>query len=82
MGFTEEQLLGFGSELGLTETEFTTFTQCVTDGTYLAWAANTNQEFLAGQIGGTPSGYLNGEAVETKILADRIGLAELVASKS
>ena len=82
MGFTEEQLLGFGSELGLTETEFTTFTQCVTDGTYRAWAANTNQEFLAGQIGGTPSGFLNGEPVETKVLADRIGLAELVASKS
>lgn len=82
MGFTEEQLLGFGSELGFTEAEFTTFTQCVTDGTYLAWAANTNQEFLAGQIGGTPAGFLDGEPVETAILADRIGLAELVASKS
>jgi protein-disulfide isomerase len=82
MGFTEEQLLGFGTESGLTEAEFATFTQCVIDGTYLAWAANTNQEFLAGQIGGTPAGFLNGEPVETAILADPVALAELVVSKS
>jgi protein-disulfide isomerase len=82
IGYTEEQLLSFGSQSGITDTDLTTFTQCVTDGTYLAWAANTNQEFLSSQIGGTPSGFLNGEPVETATLADSIALAELVASKS
>jgi protein-disulfide isomerase len=82
LGYTEEQLLSFGSESGITDTDFTTFSQCVTDGNYLAWAANTNQEFLTSQIGGTPSGFLNGEPVETATLADPIALAELVASKS
>jgi protein-disulfide isomerase len=82
IGYTEEQLLSFGSQSGITDTDFTTFSQCVTDGTYLAWAANTNQEFLTSQIGGTPSGFLNGEPVETAVLADPVALAELVASKS
>lgn len=82
VGYTEEQLLSFGSQSGLTDTELTSFSQCVTDGTYLAWAANSNQEFATAQIGGTPSGFLNGEPVETAILADPIALAELVASKS
>jgi len=59
-----------------------TFSQCVADGKYLAWAANTNQEFSTSQIGGTPSGFLNGEPIATEILADQIALADLVASKS
>jgi protein-disulfide isomerase len=82
VGYTEEQLLSFGSESGIAGADLTTFSQCVTDGTYLAWAANTNQEFATSQIGGTPSGFLNGEPVETATLADPIALAELVASKS
>ena len=82
MGFPEDRLLAFGSDSGITDAAFTTFSQCVTDGTYLAWAANTNQEFSAGEIGGTPAGFLNGEPVETAVLADPIALAELIASKS
>jgi len=82
VGYTEEQLLSFGSESGITGADLTTFSQCVTEGTYLAWAANTNQEFATLEIGGTPSGFLNGEPVETATLADPIALAELVASKS
>lgn len=82
VGYTEEQLLSFGSDSGIAGADLTTFSQCVTDGTYLAWAANTNQEFGTSQIGGTPSGFLDGEPVETATLADPIALAELVASKS
>ena len=82
VGYTNEQLLAFGSQSGITDAALTTFSQCLTDGTYLAWAANTNQEFATSQIGGTPSGFLNGEPVETAILADPIALAELVTSKS
>lgn len=82
VGYTEEQLLSFGTQSGITDQEFTTFSQCVNDGNYLAWAANTNQEFATLQIGGTPSGFLDGEPVETATLANPIALADLVASKS
>jgi protein-disulfide isomerase len=82
VGYPEEQLLALGSEVGIAEADLPAFSQCVADGTYLAWAANTNQEFITSQIGGTPSGFLNGEPVGTEILADPIALADLVASKS
>jgi protein-disulfide isomerase len=82
MGFPEDRLLAFGADSGITDAAFTTFSQCVTDGTYLSWAANTNQEFSAGEIGGTPAGFLNGEPVENAVLADPIALAELISSKS
>lgn len=81
-GYTQEQLLAFGSDSGITEADLPAFTQCVTDGTYMAWAANTNQEFVTSQIRGTPSGFLNGEPVATEILADPIALTDLIASKS
>jgi protein-disulfide isomerase len=81
-GYTDEQLLSFATDSGITDADLPTFSQCLTEGKYLPWAANTNQEFLTGQIGGTPSGFLNGEPVETAILADPIALADLVASKS
>jgi protein-disulfide isomerase len=82
VGFTDEQFVSFASESDLGEADLATFSQCVTDGTYLAWAANSNQEFSTSQIGGTPSGFLNGEAVGTEVLADPVALADLVASKS
>jgi len=82
VGFTDEELVSFASGLDLSDGDLATFSQCVTDGTYLAWAANSNQEFSTSQIGGTPSGFLNGEAVGTEVLADQVALADLVASKS
>jgi protein-disulfide isomerase len=82
VGFTDEALVSFASGLDLSDDDLETFSQCVTDGTYLAWAANSNQEFSTSQIGGTPSGFLNGEGVGTEVLADQVALADLVASKS
>ena len=82
VGYTDEQFNTFASSSGIAGAELETFSQCVADGKYLAWAANTNQEFATSQIGGTPSGFLNGEPIATEILADQIALADLVASKS
>ncbi len=82
VGYTDEQLLSFAAQSGVADADLPAFSQCLTDGTYLAWAANTNQEFATSQIGGTPSGFLNGEPVGTEVLADPIALADLVASKS
>lgn len=80
-GWTNEVLIGFGSSAGLAGAELESFSQCVNDGTYLAWAANSTDQFYTNQISGTPSGFLDGEPVGTEILADQTKLAELVASK-
>ena len=82
VGYTDEDFVSFASESDFGDADLATFSQCVTDGTYLAWAANSNQEFSTSQIGGTPSGFLDGEAVGTEVLADPVALADLIASKS
>ncbi|MCF8529704.1 MAG: DsbA family protein [Candidatus Nanopelagicales bacterium] len=81
MGWTDDELIAFGSTSGLDGSELETFTQCVNDGTYLAWAANATEQFYLNQIPGTPSGFLNGEVLGTEILADQIKLTEAVESK-
>ncbi len=80
-GWSNEELIGFGTNSGLTETSLESFTQCVSDGKYLPWAANTTEQFYINQIPGTPSGVLNGEVVGSEILADQVQLTELIESK-
>lgn len=77
-GFTDEQLIAFAGEAGITGAELDTFTQCVTDGTYLGWAANSGAAFQEDGIAGTPYGILNGVEVPTEILADQKSLEALV----
>jgi len=79
-GFTDEQLLGFGSQIGLSGTELETYQQCVTDGTYLAWASNSGATFQEEGHPGTPFALLNGQEVPTETLVDQAALQELVAS--
>lgn len=80
-GWSNDELIGFGSKAGLTGPELETFTQCVNDGTYLTWAANSTNEFYTNQIPGTPAGFLDGETIDTAILADQASLVEYLASK-
>ena len=80
-GYSDEQLLAFGTQSGITGDALQTFNQCLTDGTYRAWAANSTEQFYNNQIPGTPSGFLNGEIVGLEILADPQGLVDFVASK-
>jgi protein-disulfide isomerase len=78
LGYTQDQLIGFGEEAGIAGADLETFTQCVQDGTYRAWAANSNQEFQSAGIQGTPYGLLNGVVVENATLADRAALEAAV----
>ncbi len=77
-GFTDEQLISFGSEAGLTGAELDTFTQCVTDGTYLGFATNTGATFHENGHPGTPYALLNGIEMPTEILVDPEALETLV----
>ena len=80
-GWADQELIDLGSNAGIAGTDLESFTQCVNDGKYLAWAANSTEQFYINQIPGTPSGFLNGEDVGTEILADQVRLTELVESK-
>lgn len=77
-GWTDEQLTGFGAEAGLSGAALDEFTQCVADGTYLGWAANSGAAFQEDGIAGTPYAILNGVEVPTEILADQASLEALV----
>jgi protein-disulfide isomerase len=80
-GWSDDDLIAFGANAGLSETALVSFTQCVNDGKYLPWAANSTEQFSINQIPGTPSGNLNGEVVGNDILADQVKLTELIGSK-
>lgn len=70
VGWSDEELVEIGSSVGITGADFDTFSQCVTDRTYAPWAANSTQKFYESNIQGTPSVFLNGQAVATEIVAD------------
>ncbi|MBI1352410.1 MAG: thioredoxin domain-containing protein [Actinomycetales bacterium] len=77
-GYTEEQLIAFGSDIGLTGGELDTYTQCVKDGTYLGWASNSGAAFQEAGHPGTPFALLNGVEVPTQTLVDQAALEALV----
>lgn len=77
-GWTVDQLLAFGADAGIEGPALDTFTQCVNDGTYLGWAVNSNAEFTAAGIGGTPTGVLNGEQISGAVLANSTDLQRAI----
>jgi protein-disulfide isomerase len=78
-GFSEQLLVDLGSQVGIAGDDLPTFTTCVQDGTYLAWAANSNEKFQESGANGTPTGYLNGVELNSAQLADVEGLKKLIA---
>jgi len=75
-GWTDEQLLQYGSEVGIAGDSLTTFTQCVTDRTYAPWAANSTQVFYEQGIQGTPFVRLQGNEVPSQLVADPEAFAQ------
>lgn len=78
-GWTDDELIGFADQAGITGAAKDTFTACVTKGTYKVWSANSYQAFLSSGVQGTPSATLDGEQVAAEILADPAKLEETVA---
>lgn len=60
-GYTDQQLLAFGEQAGITGDDKATFDKCVTDRTYITWAVNGTEAMKAAGVPGTPGLYLNGE---------------------
>lgn len=63
-GFTNEQLVQFGKDVGISGPELDVFTKCVNDGKYLGWAAKSQQQFVAEGVRGTPAVYVNGTLLD------------------
>jgi hypothetical protein len=77
-GWPKEDFIAIGEEIGTTGEAFDTFEQCVNDGTYRPWAANSTQEFYDSGVGGTPFGTIDGQEVGNTTLADQAALLAAV----
>ncbi len=60
-GWTDQQLLSFGEQAGITGDAKSTFDKCVTDRTYITWAVNGTEAMKQAGVPGTPGIYVNGE---------------------
>jgi protein-disulfide isomerase len=78
VGYSDQQLIDLGTTVGIAGDDLATYTKCVQDGSYLAWSANSNQEFTSGGVGGTPTAYLNGVELNGSDLADIEGLTQKI----
>lgn len=78
-GYSEETLLKVGKDVGITGDAYTTFEKCVKDGTYLKWAANSQQKFVDAAVPGTPAGFLNGKELPASDIADQAKFDKAIA---
>jgi protein-disulfide isomerase len=77
-GWPNEDFIAIGEQIGISGSDLDTFEQCVDDGIYRPWAANSTQEFYDANVGGTPFGTINGQEVPNATLADRAALLAAV----
>lgn len=78
-GYSDEDLVRFASEAGITGAALDTFTTCYNDRTYLPWAANSSAVFYVSGVRGTPFALLDGVEVPNETLASKDALDKLVA---
>jgi len=79
-GWPNEDFIAIGEQIGISGADLDTFEQCVNDGTYRPWAANSTQEFYDSGVGGTPFGTIDGQEVPNATLADRAALLAAVTA--
>ncbi len=77
-GWTDAQLVEFGSTAGIAEQDQPTFEQCFVDRDYLPWATNSTEQFYANGISGTPTVLIGGEVVDTADVLDPAKLQQLL----
>lgn len=77
-GWTNQQLLDFGKQVGITGDAYTTFEKCFNDQTYGQWVTNNVVTFNNDQIPGTPTLFLNGKEVPSSAINDMTALEKLI----
>jgi protein-disulfide isomerase len=73
-GWTDQQLLDFGKQAGITGDAYTKFADCYNNKRYDQWVTNSATTFQDDAIPGTPTAFLNGTEVPAATLKN---LAEL-----
>lgn len=77
-GWTEDQLVGFASAVGIEGDALDTFTSCLADRKYVPWAGNSTGEFIDNGIGGTPTVVLDGRPIPAKDVLDPEAFQKLI----
>lgn len=78
-GYTNEQLLAFAGDAGITGANLDTFTSCMNSGTFQPWAQNSYKVFVDSNIPGTPMAKLNGTELDVATVADQAKLTQAIA---
>ena len=78
-GWSNEQLLAFGKDVGITGEAYTTFEKCYNDSKYGQWVTNNAVTFTNDAVPGTPTAYLNGTEVPAQTLNDPAALEKLIS---
>lgn len=63
VGWTDDQLMQFGKDVGITGDAYTTFAKCYSDKTYTQWTTNSYLTFVNDAVAGTPTLVLNGKEI-------------------
>lgn len=63
---TDEQLIEYGKQAGISGAEFDSFKSCVEKSTYLGWSANSTSVFDQDAVPGTPAVFVNGKELSMK----------------
>jgi protein-disulfide isomerase len=78
-GWTDQQLLDFGKQVGITDDAYSKFQACITAKTYTQWTTNSHLTFVNDAVPGTPTAYLNGKEVPNILTLTPSGLEDLIA---
>jgi protein-disulfide isomerase len=76
-GWTQDQLMQVGEQVGITGESLDAFRACVQAGTYKPWALNNTALFYSSGVQGTPTGVINEEdIIPVDVLANPEALAK------
>ncbi len=79
-GWPNEDFIAIGEQIGMSGEQLDEFAQCVNDGTYRVWAANSTQAFYDETIPGTPFGRIDGVEIDNATMADNAALLAAITA--
>ena len=83
-GFTNDEIIGFAENSGITGDALVTFTDCLKSKKYAGWVANSYRAFDSEGFSSTPTGVLDGTQLAGELLFDPAQLTAAIeaATKS
>lgn len=80
LGFSDQVLIGLAEEAGITGDALAEFTDCYESERYQRWVRNSDIAAQQRGVPGTPTGYLDGQQLDSTALGDQATLERLVAA--